>query len=91
MDTRRTSRAARDWPQLNFLIYHSCLRPAFFPMEAIDGAKPSRLRNGVPDVRGTTEFVDLARDLSNVYAEIGTTWASTGRRSLPSPHTSLDS
>jgi len=70
-------RAARDWPQLNFLIYHSCLRPAFFLMEAIDEAKPSRLRNGVPDVRGTTEFVDVARDLPNVYAEIGTTWAST--------------
>jgi len=22
--------AARDWPQFNFIIYHSCIKPAFW-------------------------------------------------------------
>jgi len=74
--------AARDWPELNFIIYHSCIRPGFWTFNALQdiragesGAVP--LREGVPDILWTTEFAVTSAPFSNVYAEIGTTFAST--------------
>ena len=29
-------KAATDWPQLNFIIYHSCIRPAFFVLQSLE-------------------------------------------------------
>ncbi|OLC17012.1 MAG: hypothetical protein AUH29_03555 [Candidatus Rokubacteria bacterium 13_1_40CM_69_27] len=69
--------AARDWPQLNFIIYHSCIRPAFWCFNALQDVLSGRLREGVPDILWTTEFAQLAAPFRNVYAELGTTFAST--------------
>jgi hypothetical protein len=69
-------KAAKDWPDLNFCIYHSCIKPSFFMYEALQDIESGRLRNGVPDIEWTTEFAQLSEELPNVYAELGTTWAS---------------
>lgn len=69
-------RAARDWPEFNFIIYHACFGPRFFDAEALAAIRSGKLRNGVPDLRWLTEFAQIAAPLRNVYAEIGTTFAS---------------
>jgi hypothetical protein len=73
-------KAARDWPTFNFIIYHSCIFPVLFynpdPLQNLLSQRPV-LREGVPDIRWTTRFAQLARDLNNVYAEVGSTFAST--------------
>jgi len=68
--------AAKDWPGLNFIIYHACIRPNFFVFDSFEEIKSGTLREGVPDISWTTEFVQLCQDLPNVYADLGTTWAS---------------
>jgi predicted TIM-barrel fold metal-dependent hydrolase len=81
-------KAARDWPQLNFIIYHSCIRPGFWCYNALQDILSGRLRNaanevgvdvaeGVPDILWSTEFAVLSAPFQNVYAELGTTFAST--------------
>src|SRR5437899_4344354 len=73
-------KAARDWPTFNFIIYHSCIAPVLFynpePLRNLLSAHPV-LREGVPDIRWTTRFGQLSRNLNNVYAEVGSTFAST--------------
>jgi hypothetical protein len=70
------AKAARDWPNLNFIIYHSAFRPLYM-FDTLQDILSNVLRNGVPDIQWTTQFAQLAQDLPNVYAEIGTTFAST--------------
>ncbi len=70
-------RAAADWPQFNFIIYHSCIRPGFWTLNALNDVNSGVLREGVPDILWTTEMAVLAAPYPNVYAEIGTTFAST--------------
>jgi predicted TIM-barrel fold metal-dependent hydrolase len=70
-------KAAKDWPDLNFITYHACIQPAFFMYDAWQQAKGTKMREGVPDIRWTTEYAVLVRDLPNTYAELGTTWASS--------------
>ena len=70
-------KAATDWPQFNFIIYHSCIRPAFFDYESLKDIRSGRLRGGVPDISWTTQFAQIAASLRNVYGEIGTTFASS--------------
>ena len=70
-------RAAADWPQFNFIIYHSCIKPAFWVLNALNEVNSGVLRQGVPDISWTTEMAVLAAPYPNVYAEIGTTFAST--------------
>ena len=80
-------KAASDYPHFNFVIYHACIRPGFWVANALDDVKSGRLRNargevgpavkhGVPDILWSTEFAYLAAPFKNVYAEIGTTFAS---------------
>ena len=69
-------KAARDWPGLNFITYHACIQPAFFLGDSLAEVRGGKMREGVPDISWTTEYAVLCRDLPNVYAEIGTTWAS---------------
>ena len=69
-------KVARDWPELNFIIYHACFGPRFFDAEALEAIRTEKLRNGVPDLRWLTEFAQISAPLRNVYAEIGTTFAS---------------
>jgi hypothetical protein len=70
-------KAARDWPHLNFITYHSCIRPGFWVLNALNDVGSGRTREGVPDILWTTEYAQLVAPFPNVYAEIGTTWAST--------------
>jgi uncharacterized protein len=70
-------RAARDWPQFNFIIYHSCIKPSFWVLNALNEIRSGATREGVPDISWTTEMAVLAAPYPNVYAEIGTTFAST--------------
>jgi hypothetical protein len=70
-------KAARDWPQFNFIIYHSCIKPSFWVLNALNEVKSGVLREGVPDISWVTEMCVLSRPFKNVYAEIGTTFAST--------------
>ena len=82
-------KAATDYPQFNFAIYHACIRPGFWVMNALTDIRSGRLRNGsgefdvgtnlsdgVPDILWSTEFAYIARPFNNVFAEIGTTFAS---------------
>jgi uncharacterized protein len=68
--------AARDWPDLNFLIYHSCIRPGFWVLNALNDVRSGRLREGVPDILWTTQFAVDSAPFGNVYAELGTIFAS---------------
>ena len=70
-------KAAKDWPQLKFIIYHSCIQPRFFYADSMQAIRSGTLRDGVPDINWTTAFAQLAAPFPNVYAEIGTTFAST--------------
>jgi uncharacterized protein len=70
-------KAAADWPQFNFIIYHSCIRPAFWVLNALNDVNSGVLREGVPDILWTTEMAVRAAPYPNVYAEIGTTFASS--------------
>jgi hypothetical protein len=73
-------KAARDWPNFNFIIYHACVGPVLFyspdPIRQLLSTNPP-LREGVPDIRWTTRFAVSTRPFPNVYAEIGSTFAST--------------
>jgi predicted TIM-barrel fold metal-dependent hydrolase len=70
-------KAARDWPEFNFIIYHACFRPSFWALSALEEVRSGAMRAGVPDISWTTEFCELAAPYPNVQAEIGTTFAST--------------
>ena len=82
-------KAATDYPHFNFAIYHACIRPGFWVMNALTDIRSGRLRNGpgefdvgtnlsdgVPDILWSTEFAYISRPFKNVFAEIGTTFAS---------------
>jgi predicted TIM-barrel fold metal-dependent hydrolase len=69
--------AAANWPQFNFIIYHACIKPSFWVLNALNEIRSGVLREGVPDISWTTEMAVLAAPYPNVYAEIGTTFAST--------------
>jgi hypothetical protein len=70
-------KAAKDWPMLNFLIYHSCIRPGFWVRNALLDVQSGNLRQGVPDILWTTRFLVDSAPYPNVYAELGTTFASS--------------
>jgi predicted TIM-barrel fold metal-dependent hydrolase len=70
-------KAAQDWPELNFITYHSCIQPAFWNYQALAELQSGQTREGVPDISWTTMYAQLVSDLDNCYAEIGTTFASS--------------
>src|SRR5438445_2592196 len=74
-------KAAGDWPQFNFIIYHSCIRNGFFDLDSLETIRsgPTRVVQGaeVPDISWTTQFAELAAPSRNVYAELGTTFAGS--------------
>lgn len=70
-------KAARDWPQFNFVIYHACyggMTPFLWPTPDLANIRNGNLRNGVPDIPWLTQFGQLCGDIRNVYAEIGSTF-----------------
>ncbi|MEJ0006038.1 MAG: hypothetical protein WDM77_06525 [Steroidobacteraceae bacterium] len=46
-------KAARDWPNLNFITYHACIQPSFFMYDALAEIHAGKLREGVPDISWT--------------------------------------
>jgi predicted TIM-barrel fold metal-dependent hydrolase len=70
-------KAAKDWPNLNFITYHACIQPAMFLYDSLEEVRSGQTREGVPDIKWTTEYAVLAAPFKNIYAEIGTTWASS--------------
>jgi predicted TIM-barrel fold metal-dependent hydrolase len=69
--------AAAAFPELNFVIFHSCFRPLLFDYDAWQDVQSGRLRDGVPDIKDTAEFAQLAAPYPNVFAEIGNIFASS--------------
>jgi uncharacterized protein len=67
-------KAAKDWPQMNFVIYHACLRPAF---ELPDQAWAEFEQTG--RIRWASDLADVPQKfgVTNVYAEIGTAFANS--------------
>jgi predicted TIM-barrel fold metal-dependent hydrolase len=68
-------KAAKDWPGMNFVIYHSAIRPWL-------ADAPDREMNEFEKTGYIQWATDLARipekfGVNNVYAEIGTSFAST--------------
>ncbi len=74
--------ALRDWPDLNFLTYHSCIQDSFFDDQALAEIRASEagtraLMGGVPNIDWTTPYAILTGPFKNSFAEIGTTFASS--------------
>jgi predicted TIM-barrel fold metal-dependent hydrolase len=67
-------KAAKDWPQMNFVIYHSALRPAF---ELPDQAWSEFQQTG--RIRWASDLADIPQKfgVTNVYAELGTCFANS--------------
>jgi hypothetical protein len=67
-------KAARDWPQLNFIIYHSALRPL---QEFTDAHIAAFEKDGyIPWVSDLAE-IPSRYGVTNVYAELGTAFATS--------------
>jgi predicted TIM-barrel fold metal-dependent hydrolase len=67
-------KVAKDWPQLNFIIYHGCFRAFMDP----PGAAMAEFEK-TGDIKWVTELsrVPDKSGTQNVYAEMGTSFAST--------------
>src|SRR5215470_14947805 len=65
--------AAKDWPQINFVIYHAALRPF---LESPDGALREFEETG--RIKWATDLAEIPAKfgVSNVYGEIGTSFAT---------------
>lgn len=67
-------KAAKDWPQMNFVIYHAALRPAF---ELPDQAWSEFEKTG--RIAWASDLADIPKKfgVTNVYAELGTAFANS--------------
>src|SRR2546430_1556987 len=67
-------KAAKDWPQMNFVIYHSALRPF---LELPDQAWTEFESTG--RIRWATDLAEIPQKfgVTNVHAELGTTFANS--------------
>src|ERR1700756_3663162 len=67
-------KAAKDWPQMNFVIYHSALRPF---TELPDQAWAEFEASG--RIKWTTDLAEIPEKygVTNVYGEIGTSFANS--------------
>jgi uncharacterized protein len=67
-------KAARDWPKMNFVIYHSALRPWLADQPEAEMAKFEETGY----LPWSTDLAKIGeKGLKNVYAELGSTFAST--------------
>jgi predicted TIM-barrel fold metal-dependent hydrolase len=67
-------KAAKDWPQMSFVMYHACLRPAFEqPGQAWSEFEQSGR------IRWVTDLAEIPQKfgVTNVYAELGTAFANS--------------
>jgi len=67
-------KAAKDWPQMKFVMYHACLRPAF---EQPDQAWAEFEQTG--RIKWASDLADIPQKfgVTNVYAELGTSFANS--------------
>jgi predicted TIM-barrel fold metal-dependent hydrolase len=65
-------KAAKDWPQLNFIIYHGCLRP--FQEDPAANLAAFEKTGEIPWASDLAKIPQQA-GVSNVYAEMGTSFA----------------
>ena len=67
-------KAAKDWPQMNFVMYHACLRPAF----ELPGQAWSEFEQ-TGRIRWASDLADIPQKfgVTNVYAELGTAFANS--------------
>ena len=67
-------KAARDWPQINFIIYHSAMRPF---LELPDNALAEFESTG--RIKWATDLAEIPAKFGvrNVYAELGTCFANS--------------
>lgn len=68
------AKAAKDWPQMNFVIYHSCLRPF---LETPDAVMAHFDKTG--EIEWATQLARLPQEhgVTNVYPELGTSFANS--------------
>ena len=72
-------KAARDWPQFTFIIYHACwggMVPFLVYARCSMTSSPSATTDGVPDLPWPTQFGQTCGQITNVYAEIGIDFAN---------------
>lgn len=92
-------KAATDWPQFNFIIYHSCFRPAFWALQALQdienlpGAMPPTVLTDshghtVPNIRWSTQLAQIAGGKYQAGAEPTSTSPSSPHR-LPNVYAEL--
>ena len=67
--------AAKDWPGMNFVIYHSALRPWLADEPKKEMAQ--FMKNGYLEWSTDLARIPEKYGVNNVYAELGTTFAST--------------
>lgn len=65
-------KAAKDWPQLSFVIYHSALRPF---AESPEAALAQFEKNGYIQWVSDLAEIPARHEVANVYADIGTSFA----------------
>ena len=92
-------KAATDWPQLNFIIYHACIRPGFWMLQALQDIEnlsgsmpPTTMTDShghtVPNIRWSTQLAQIAAGKYVVGAEPSSTSPSSTRR-LPNVYAEL--
>jgi uncharacterized protein len=92
-------KVATDWPEFNWIIYHACLRPGFWALQALQDIEnlsgamtPTTLtdRDGhsVPNIRWATQLAQIAAGKYVAGAEPFSTSPSSTRR-LPNIYAEL--
>ena len=67
-------KAAKDWPEMNFIIYHACLRPAFeLPEQALAEFEATG------EIKWASDLARIPEEygVDNVYADLGTCFANS--------------
>ncbi len=67
-------KAAKDWPEMNFIIYHGCLRPF---LESPDGVLAEFEKSGEIEWSSNLARIPEQYGVDNVYGELGTTFANS--------------
>jgi hypothetical protein len=92
-------KVATDWPQFNWIIYHSCFRPAFWSLQALldienrPGSMPPTLLgdsdgHAVPNIRWSTQLAQIAAGKYVAGAE-PTSKSPSSRHRLPNVYAEL--
>ncbi len=92
-------KAATDWPQFNWIMYHSCIRPSFWVLQSLQDIEnlpgampPTTLTDSrghtVPNIRWSTQFAQIAGGRYVAGAE-PTSTSPSSRRRLPNVYAEL--